>query len=176
MVGTRPRMRSCARASCATASSIRWCEWFPWDGEVRARSSETQTRFRAHSRRLSASCFGGRLRGAFAIERNQIGADGFRAKLTQQRGNLAAMIGAVVREVLQHLPQRRGLRHAGRSCVMNYALHFFRRQGSDVIAASRDQFQPSARARNPDLEIAKQARRNSASARASVPATATPRA
>ena len=33
----------------------------------------------AHSRRLSASCFGGRLRGAFAIERNQIGADGFRS-------------------------------------------------------------------------------------------------
>ena len=32
----------------------------------------------ARNNSAGASCFGGRLRGAFAIERNQIGADCFR--------------------------------------------------------------------------------------------------
>ena len=59
----------------------------------------------------------------FAVEKNQIGGDGFGAELAEHGRDLAAMIGAVIDEVLQHLPERRGLRHAGRRLVLHDALH-----------------------------------------------------
>ena len=44
--------------------------------------------------------------GAFAVEADHVGTDGFGAKLPQQRGHLSPMVGAVVGQMLYRLPQR----------------------------------------------------------------------
>ena len=50
------------------------------------------------------SCFG--LGGALAVEKDQVDGGGFRAQLAEHGGDLAAMVGAVIYQVLQHLPER----------------------------------------------------------------------
>src|ERR1700689_2338517 len=52
----------------------------------------------------AASCLGLRC-SAFAIKDDQIGGDGFGIELPQHSGDLTAMIGAVIDEMLQHLPK-----------------------------------------------------------------------
>src|ERR1700678_4854475 len=53
----------------------------------------------------AASCLGLRC-GALAIKQDQVGRDGLGIELAQHSGNLTAVIGAMVDEVLQHLPER----------------------------------------------------------------------
>ena len=44
--------------------------------------------------------------GALAIKMHEIGQDGLCAVLTQHRGDLAAVVGAVIYQVLHGLPER----------------------------------------------------------------------
>ena len=99
MVGTRPRMRPWrARVVRDLLHPIDGVECFHGECAERGRCANVRLTLR-HARR------------ALAIENDQIGRDGLRAQLPQQRGDLAAMIGAVIREVLQHLPARLRLRY-----------------------------------------------------------------
>src|ERR1700683_1829866 len=68
----------------------------------------------------AASCLGLRC-GAFAIKDDQVGGDGFGIELAQHCGKLTAVIGAVIDEMLQHLPERSSLRRARRCFVGNDA-------------------------------------------------------
>src|ERR1700735_392003 len=60
--------------------------------------------------------------GTLAIKRDQVGADRFCLQLTQHRSDLAAMVAAVIHEVLKHLPERLGLRSPRHRLVMNDSL------------------------------------------------------
>ncbi len=53
-----------------------------------------------------------RFHGALAIERDHVGALRLRPELAEKRGHLAAMIAAMIDEMLQHLPGRLLLRIA----------------------------------------------------------------
>src|ERR1700691_1495847 len=68
----------------------------------------------------AASCLGLRC-GAFAIKDDQVGGDGFGIELAQHGCDLAAMISAVIAEVLQNLPKGSRLRRARRCFVGNDA-------------------------------------------------------
>ena|SRR5271169_932533 len=65
---------------------------------------------------------GGGFRGAFAIKENQIGGDGLRAQLPDHCGDLSAMVSAVIRDVMEHLPAWLRLSDPGRGFVIVDAL------------------------------------------------------
>ncbi len=81
IVGTSPMMRFSARA-CRACSFIH--------AIVRMISTES-----VQDAKLCARC-----RGALAVEVHQVGRDRLRAELPQQRGDLAAVVGTVIDEVL----------------------------------------------------------------------------
>src|ERR1700731_2612890 len=89
IVGTNPRIRSSARAwrpTCFIQATV-------WITSI--------VRWRA-----GPCASSGGLGTAFTIEVNQISRERFCAQLAQQGGYLSAMIGAMVHEVLKHLPKR----------------------------------------------------------------------
>ena len=90
---------------------------------------------------MRKSCF--RLRGAIAVEEDQVRCEGFCAQLTEHRGYLAAMVSAVIHQVLQHLPERLSLRHASGRLVVHDSLHFFGRERRNVIQQVAFNFRPA---------------------------------
>src|ERR1700751_4635519 len=64
---------------------------------------------------------GGGLCGAFTVEENQIGGIWCCAELAKHCGDLAAVVRAMVHEVLQHLPERSCLRNAFGGFMLDYS-------------------------------------------------------
>src|ERR1700735_1802898 len=90
-----------------------------------------------------ASCLGLRS-SALAVKEDQVRRSRLGFELTQQGGDLAAMIGAVVHEVLQHLPQRSRLRDA-RSCFVGRdAVEIFLIERGDRVQQITLDFSPAA--------------------------------
>jgi len=71
--------------------------------------------------------------GAFAIEVHQVRRDGLRTVLAQHCGDLAAVIGTVISEMLQRLPE--GIRVDSKidRLVFEHAVEFRLRQAVDEV-------------------------------------------
>src|SRR5712692_6486760 len=121
MVGTKPRMRLSARA-CRADSFI-------------------QAMVRIVSTKARGLCLGGD--GALAIKMHQVGQDGLRAELPQQRGDLPAMIAAMVDEVLHRLPQRIAVGPKFQRLVFHYAVEIALRQTANEGQQARLEFAPA---------------------------------
>src|SRR4029077_19609161 len=102
MVGTKPMMRLSARARRA-------------DSFIQAMVRMVSTM--GGGERLG---FGGD--SALAIEMHQVGQNCRRAELTKQRGDLAAMVGAVIDQVLHGLPERVAVDAEFQGFVFHYAI------------------------------------------------------
>src|SRR5258708_11392387 len=121
MVGTKPSMRLSARA-CRADSFI----------QAMVRMVSTDAR---------GLCLGGD--GALAIKMHQVGKDGLRAELPQQRGDLPAMIAAMVDEVLHRLPQRIAVGSKFQRLVFHYAVEIALRQAANEIQQAWLEFAPA---------------------------------
>src|SRR5258708_34148524 len=121
MVGTKPSMRLSARA-CRADSFI----------QAMVRMVSTEAR---------GLCLGGD--GALAIKMHQVGQDGLRTELPQQRGDLPAMIGAVIHEVLHGLPQRIAVGPKFQRFVFHYAVEIALRQAANEIQQAWLEFAPA---------------------------------
>src|ERR1039458_1122002 len=75
-----------------------------------------------------SSASGARGRGLFAIERNQIGGNGFYPQLAQHRDHLPTVIGRVVGDCMQALPHGIGKRVPGEAFVVHHAVQVLRRE------------------------------------------------
>ena len=118
MVGIRPMMRFSARASRARSFI---------QAMVRMVSTEKGSALRDS---------GARGDGALAIEMHQVGEDRLRAVLPQHGGDLAAMVGAVIHDVLQRLPQRIVVHAEFHGLVFQHAIEIFLRQPANKIQQS----------------------------------------
>src|SRR5207302_167267 len=83
------------------------------------------------------------LSGALAVEIDQIRGAGFGAQLAQQHCDLAAVVGAVVHQVLQALPER--IRDGRTLCgpVLLHAGQIFSASRSDELQELRLDFRPA---------------------------------
>src|SRR3984957_12009239 len=70
---------------------------------------------------------------AFAIEVHEVGGERLSAELAQHRGDLAAMIGAVIDDVLERLPQGIGIDAKLHCFVFDDAVDVFLREAADEI-------------------------------------------
>src|SRR5579862_1499137 len=96
---------------------------------------------------------GGGLCGAFAIEENQIRGIWCCAELPEHCGHLAAMIRAVVYQVLKHLPERSRLRNSFGGFMFDHSGDVFFFQRIDVANHSRLNFLPAVAKRSESGKI-----------------------
>ena len=75
--------------------------------------------------------------GAFAVEVHEVGEDGLSAELAEHRGDLAAVIGAVIDDVLERLPQRIGVDAEFHCFVFDDAIDVGLREAADVVEEVR---------------------------------------
>src|SRR6267142_468976 len=122
MVGTKPMMRLSARA---------WRAACFIQAMVRMVSTGNESRLR----------FGGD--EALAVKMHEIGQDGLRAVLTQHRGDLAAVIAAVIHDVLHGLPERIAVDAELERFVFHYAVEIALRQAANEIKQPRLEFAPA---------------------------------
>ena len=80
---------------------------------------------------MSASGGGGD--GAFAVEVHQVGGEWLSAELAEHGGDLAAVIGAVIDDVLERLPQRIGVDAELHCFVFDDAVDVFLGEAADEI-------------------------------------------
>src|SRR5258707_12427421 len=121
MVGTKPMMRLSARA---------WRAACFIQAMVRMVSTEART-----------LRFGGDV--ALAIKMHQVGQDGLRAVLAQHRRDLAAVICAVIYNVLHGLPQRIAVDAELQRFVFQYPVKIALRQAANEIEQARLEFAPA---------------------------------
>src|SRR5580693_4169901 len=93
----------------------------------RTRSSQRRNE-RIHGAQSCGGCY-----GAFAVEVHQVGEDGLSAELAQHRGDLAAMVGAVIDDVLERLRERIGIDAELHRFVFDDAVDVFLREAADEI-------------------------------------------
>src|SRR2546427_7089118 len=70
--------------------------------------------------------------GALAVEADEVRANGFGAKLPQQRSHLASVVGAVVGQMLQRLPKQVAVRIAFGIAIIEATLEIGGREPLDV--------------------------------------------
>src|SRR5258706_3847052 len=85
--------------------------------------------------------FGGDI--ALAIKMHQVGQDGLSAVLAQHRGDLAAVIAAMIYNVLHGLPQRIAVDPELQRFVFQYPIKIALRQAANEIEQARLEFAPA---------------------------------
>src|SRR5882672_118314 len=124
IVGTSPTMRFSARA-CRACSFIH--------AIVRMISTGKDGPLK-----LRARCC-----GALAVEMHQVCRDGLRAELPQQRRDLAAMIGAVIRQMLHRFPERIAIDAELQRFIFEHAVEIRLRQAAHKTEQARFEFVPA---------------------------------
>src|SRR4051812_41539520 len=103
---------------------MQWCGWFPRNGR---------------GRRLN---HGGGL-GALAIEMHQVGQNRAHSVLAKERGHLAAMVAAVIDQMLHRLPQGIAVDAKLQGLVLEYAVQVGLRNVADEIKEARLELPPA---------------------------------
>src|SRR6266404_2775943 len=113
MVGTKPTMRLSARACRA-------------DSFIQAMVRMVSTIGGRRELGVGGYC-------ALAIKMHQVGQDCSRAMLTEQRGDLPAMVAAVIDQMLHRLPQRIAVHAEFQRLVFHNAVQVALRQAASKI-------------------------------------------